>query len=713
MGQRHQLFVIARVGKYYRPLAAVHHQWLYGASALRSCLRIMRIFSDPSNRLALKHELDLAAIFYKKEPPPPSNPEEYEEAERTICPFPIILTCLAVGAAYDVEEGRVQAIHELRYDTGYDQGDNNDGITVLDITDLDHVRYCFVNPGGADIYQDGPDGQISSEIHPFIMLHFWVAGFSNLEAPLTGREYLKGYYKDSNPLVQKHTHVIEALDESPLIDATTLARTWPWGHWSKEASVQAAEPLSEPKDGNPTKSLRDLAATKLFDRLLESTEDDFDPSLLDEVRNFPGFQKMVKDYLLCHAELVGPAQTSAYLLQLAYAGEDCLEWNLFTELDPKTIKAALAFDALKGATGISLTALHYGKPAELLEALSSLSHLRTLQVLDWPDRTDDNHSTQLFEALAKSKHHFALKKLTLTGLNAHGIRQDIWRRYKNRPKILEAYPVVQLLVSNGGNDSGFDNPSDPQLESFYLGDSAIIPERFITGLFQYLASQVLCSLSYNGTGLQCAHCFACGASTLGETKSVEIEPLPAEVYTIAKGSYHSSLYKGIPSKLRDLTPNGWTVIVSKTSNTQFGGDDSPTTTRMRFKYAFVRSKAEIKVDPDRWRGSDIQPDEIEVVDMEGFLGKSAPGIDTSKLAPHLSHLESCLEKATYGRHRVTTNDGEPLLSLLSPDETCALLKQFVAAVPEAQKVVTRSAKWEGGGELNFTLLPLERRADSF
>lgn len=148
MGQRHQLFIIARLGKHYRSLAAVHHQWLYGVSALRACLRLLRIFSDPSNRLALKHELDLAAAFYKNRPPPPSQPAKYQNAENTICPFPFILTCLAVGVSYDSETGRAHTIHELRHDMGYDQGDNNDGITVLDITDLDNVRYCFVNLGG-------------------------------------------------------------------------------------------------------------------------------------------------------------------------------------------------------------------------------------------------------------------------------------------------------------------------------------------------------------------------------------------------------------------------------------------------------------------------------------------------------------------------------------------------------------------------------------
>lgn len=35
MLQRHELFVIAKIGNRYRGLAAIHHQWLYGAAALQ------------------------------------------------------------------------------------------------------------------------------------------------------------------------------------------------------------------------------------------------------------------------------------------------------------------------------------------------------------------------------------------------------------------------------------------------------------------------------------------------------------------------------------------------------------------------------------------------------------------------------------------------------------------------------------------------------
>jgi hypothetical protein len=60
MGQRHQLFVIAKIANRYRGLAVFHHQWLYGDIALERCLRILTIFSAPANRLPIQQELTAA-----------------------------------------------------------------------------------------------------------------------------------------------------------------------------------------------------------------------------------------------------------------------------------------------------------------------------------------------------------------------------------------------------------------------------------------------------------------------------------------------------------------------------------------------------------------------------------------------------------------------------------------------------------------------------
>ncbi|KPM39230.1 hypothetical protein AK830_g7357 [Neonectria ditissima] len=677
MGQRHQLFVIARLGNHYRPLAAIHHQWLYGVSALRSCRRLLRIFSDASNRTALKHELHLAAGFFKDRGPPPAQPPEYEDPEKQPCLFPFITTCLAVGTGYDGDLGRVHTVHELAYDTGFDQGDNNDGITVIDISDLDDVRYCFVN-----VFENDYDSD--------------AAPSPGVCTPLTGRQYVGGYYNESDDMWQANVHIIEALDKAPLVEVGALAGTWPWGDWTiEDIAAQSEELADQTGTRNSTKSLRDLAATTLFSRLLQSTDDEFDPSLLDEVRDLPRFQRILKEHLLSHPTTVSPVgatKASAFLLQLAYAGETCLEWNVFENLTSKVIDAALSYDALKSVTTICLSPPLHDSPAEFVKALTPLASLHTLQILDWPVRKDERISTEIFEAIVGSSQPTSIKKLTLSGLYANGIRQKIWRPYQQNPRISEAYPVVQLLVAHEGRDNKSVLPSGGKLEYFYLGDAALSPARAILGFFEYIVTQILGSSRYNGTGLDTAHCFSCGPSALGNADSLEISPLPAEVYTVAKAGYHSSAFSGVYSKMRDLIPGTWTVVVSESRSTAFA--DHIRTTQLQFKYAFVRPKVSIQVDPEHWRGADIESSEIDVVDLEGFLRLAVPDVDTSKLKFHFDNVEAAVAKAKDDGDIIIVQK-DTILSPFSHDQACDLLNQFITEVPEIQKTAKRAANWGG------------------
>jgi hypothetical protein len=149
MPLRHQIFVIARVGEHHRCLAVVHHQRLYDIFVLKACLRLVDIFSAKSTRRALESELRLAAEFYKGQPAPtkPESQPDYEAHRSSPVRFPFIATCLILGSSLDLWEdprrhgGRPASLGDE--DVGFDQSQNDTGITVLDITDLCNVRYCF------------------------------------------------------------------------------------------------------------------------------------------------------------------------------------------------------------------------------------------------------------------------------------------------------------------------------------------------------------------------------------------------------------------------------------------------------------------------------------------------------------------------------------------------------------------------------------------
>ena len=100
MGQRHQLFVIAKINGRYRTLCTVHHQWLYGHTAVKRCLGSLKILQDPGNRVPLQQELliakDREESLWPGDPPELGGHEEYIH-------FPFIATCLTLGASFGRE----------------------------------------------------------------------------------------------------------------------------------------------------------------------------------------------------------------------------------------------------------------------------------------------------------------------------------------------------------------------------------------------------------------------------------------------------------------------------------------------------------------------------------------------------------------------------------------------------------------------------------
>lgn len=55
-----------------------------------------------------------------------------------------------LGASFDIKQGYNASVSLQPFNMPFDGDDNNDSITVIDITDLDHVRYCFMMHFGAN-----------------------------------------------------------------------------------------------------------------------------------------------------------------------------------------------------------------------------------------------------------------------------------------------------------------------------------------------------------------------------------------------------------------------------------------------------------------------------------------------------------------------------------------------------------------------------------
>ncbi|KAK3379570.1 hypothetical protein B0T24DRAFT_162423 [Lasiosphaeria ovina] len=263
MGQRHQLFIISKIQDRYRTLAAIHHQWLYGASATKACWRVLQVLEHQANKRLIKHELAYAA----------TRPDEWWDNlgdDDHVTPFPVTATCLLVSAGIDPrpESHYQHDVIPLSIAITPDEVDNNDEITVIDISNLNAVRYCFIFLGDP-------------------------------MAPITGIQYYRTYYKQDRPDIPQPAD-LEAWD---LVHIEALRDLWPHEAWEEAEKVlsTACKGGRGGHDDYRIKSLRRLAFEKAIRLVAEQ------PQLMEflvTIEAIPRFHSDLWEFLQAHPNLV-------------------------------------------------------------------------------------------------------------------------------------------------------------------------------------------------------------------------------------------------------------------------------------------------------------------------------------------------------------------------------------------------------------------------
>lgn len=184
MGQRHQYWIIAKVSGRYRVLAAVHHQWAYGTLPIEACWRLLRILAHPENKRLARNEVAAAAgkdaEWWKNQEDRACKTSSVVEA----VPFPFLSTCLVLATSFDprvdpaVNYG--SRVQYLGVGTSWSQVDSNDGFTIVDITDLDKLSYCFTQLDFWNKYNNSVEGR------------------ADTCSPMTDLEYLSYYPEFAN-----------------------------------------------------------------------------------------------------------------------------------------------------------------------------------------------------------------------------------------------------------------------------------------------------------------------------------------------------------------------------------------------------------------------------------------------------------------------------------------------------------------------------------
>jgi hypothetical protein len=235
-------YVVAKIGGHHYQLAVAKRQSPLGKNPVhksqvtRACRRLINIFSDPINRVAIQGELALAADLYGREqdngwfsPPRTEFPDTHRFSpsfsellkgrawDRRIREFPFISTCLLLGISYDIWTSSFTPAQTEPLGLVYRETVVDYGAVVIDITELTNVRYgiiAFPIRLQYDVPHDIP--------HPLLMgfpmddpPRVTVLVDDQPRRPLSGAEYMIkfGYGSDEN---------IAKLDKSQVVDIAAL-----------------------------------------------------------------------------------------------------------------------------------------------------------------------------------------------------------------------------------------------------------------------------------------------------------------------------------------------------------------------------------------------------------------------------------------------------------------------------------------------------------
>ncbi|GAM86214.1 hypothetical protein ANO11243_042260 [Dothideomycetidae sp. 11243] len=668
MGQRHQLFVIARIGRHYRSLAAVHHQWLYGMTAIRICLRLLRGFGDPANHRALTRELAVAARYYESHPPPKSGPSGADWNDPTQ-PFPFIMTCLVVGASCDPDSGYCDHVSQEAFGMAFDEGDNNNGITIIDITDPAAPRYCFVDFQGMESERRVP-----------------------LDTPLSAWTYVLAYYDRADVMVQSSMDVMRAIDPFPLVDIATLQSAWPGGEWkaalesepdtsgllgkitrslgaaftttashlssahSAPGSIQAADSITSVNAAG-SGSLLSASITTLLEDAMSTP--DVDMALLDGPLQLSSFLPTMRNFLVTHCDRVAQSPSAVPLLQLAFAEQDHVDLSPFVGLSVDKIKAVLQHPSVSEAVQVvSFPVDLSASPADLADALPH-RHLTELYHIGDVAGWDAAANSSFFAHLMADTDH-SVSRPVVGSMFRLGLREQSWLPHSDLSAPAPGY-ALQLMYQSP------EEYGDGQVvDTFFLGDALLSPTRLVAGLYNVFRMHTQSIGMGQGKIMQFALALASAPPRLWPRDGIQVSPLPAEMLQDQRRVYR----EGNTKAMRDILQETWTPLVMRLQS------------RSARKYcvAVVRAKKTIRA--TKLEADSLTLDDIEVLGLEDFLERMTLGSSTGLKELNKSFIEFAEDTTRYESGAVLPT---VTVDAMSAGEALSMMKKALAQSDEAPK----------------------------
>lgn len=684
-------YVVAKVGpgESSRPIAVSLWQGglspneaVDGLRVPQACLQVVDILSTVGNRTAIQGELSLAADFYKNDSdglliPRTELPElnrwldnpslaakRSRSWHRHFTEFPFISTCLLVGVGYDQTNGCKNSPRTELLGTVYRDDSIEYGMVVIDISDLDEIRYGIVGFMVRQMVETPDDLDPDDDSYEAVP----IVEEPRSRKPLSANEYMSRFHPNRFGDPYAFGDVVNRLEEKPLVTVSAMDFIWP-------SNAGIAATTNQIHEGSSTSAVHDHDIRQQIDNFLCTNI--YDASLLDNLHALPNLQDILRCHLHTRSEepnTSSHASAFGQLLAIAFSKQQHLDWVLLKGLTTDALAAAIQTKELEDAKSISLSidSIH-GTTIQLLDALSLSQNIREIYLLQGPTRVTDTQSTDIFLALSSSNHLSLLKcKLFFTGAYSAGLRKTFWLPPATYKPNIQAFPIQHMFVRH-------QIGSSPQFwpNHFYLGDAMLHPQRFTAGFLQYMQSLI----TGESMVAENLYSFACAPSTFAENaSSTEISPIPAETNTIPtwaltrdeKLRMHAECWP----EVRDLISGSWVVVVSKEKYIDRDAVQSKAWPRkpsraIYLKYALVRLKTQLVVDQ---AAETLTPEIVQVGGIKEFLQIVAPEVNPDRVEQRLQELQIYI---SHSPDQAALGPGMSWLSVFEPQEACSILRDFL------------------------------------
>ncbi|KAM0254535.1 hypothetical protein ACHAQJ_006695 [Trichoderma viride] len=575
--------------------------------------RLVRVLSEPANRVAIEAERALAAAWYssndhaglplqRPEVPdavqPPflirsnssfDKPREELPWSHNVREFPFVSTCLMLGLASDpVFSTRPHDVQAQPLATAFRDDQPEYGMVVLDISDMDDIGYGIVSfpfdymaevqPDMYGMY-DPIEGERPAQKPDIVLAE------NRPRLPLGARQFIAS--------IRPHLSYkwdLQGLERYRVVDASALDYIWPSHHSAHDDSTSRS--INTPTSSHEGQ-LDSYTYQETIASLINQTQrtDNPMPVVLHKVSELADIQRRILRRL---EETLGNLSSSATLgklLSLAYDGQSILNWVALQNITYEAIATAIESSELKEASSLSLCIDNIsGDPNVLFAALSRSRNIVQLCFLQRPTRESDDASVHLFEQMCalslgesspsspiaseKDREYTAPnvhanwlqnRKIFLTCAFSAPLRELAWLPNSEQGEVkipAHAFPVTHLFVRRQLDVS--DNPKF-QSDSHFMGDALLDPERFAIGFLSYIRS-----IQTDNYLLS----FSIGPPTLDAYASkptrLAVSPIPAESFVMAqKGSDRAATSDGEGAnqanrrpRVRAIEPGSWVVLIT-------------------------------------------------------------------------------------------------------------------------------------------------------